>query len=218
MSNTKECSRCREIKNVSDFRKYKTYCKICENLSNKAYKAAHKEEIREYNALYKDIHQEQLSEYNKQYKTVNRDKVLVQRNKHEKDRRDNDPAYKLRQNVSTYINIILKANGGSKNNQSCLKRLPYSIYELKQHLEKQFEPWMNWDNHGKYDPKIWNDNDSTTWTWQIDHIIPQSDLPHTSMLDSNFEKCWSLANLRPLSAKQNTADGSTKVRHANIIQ
>ena len=28
-------------------------------------------------------------------------------------------------------------------------------------------------------------------------------------------KCWTLTNLRPLSAKQNTLDGSTKIRHSN---
>jgi hypothetical protein len=57
-------------------------------------------------------------------------------------------------------------------------------------LEKQFEPWMNWQNHGVY--KNWDDNDQSTWTWQIDHIIPQSDLPYTSMEDENFKKCWAL--------------------------
>lgn len=26
------------------------------------------------------------------------------------------------------------------------------------------------------------------WEWQIDHIIPQSKLPYTSMKDKNFKK------------------------------
>lgn len=70
----------------------------------------------------------------------------------------------------------------------------------------QFEPWMTWGNHGRYS-KLWNDNDSLTWTWQIDHIISQSKLPYTSMTDENFKKCWALENLRPLSAKQNIIKG-----------
>ena len=62
---------------------------------------------------------------------------------------------------------------------------------------------MNWDNWGCYNPKEWNENDSTTWVWQIDHIIPQSKLPFDSMEHPNFKKCWALENLKPISAKEN---------------
>ena len=72
---------------------------------------------------------------------------------------------------------------------------------------------MNWSNNGVFNSKTWDDNDPTTWTWQLDHIIPQSDLPYTSMEDENFKKCWALNNLRPLSAKINCIDGATRRRH-----
>jgi 5-methylcytosine-specific restriction endonuclease McrA len=75
---------------------------------------------------------------------------------------------------------------------------------------------MNWDNHGSYRKHTWNDDDSSTWSWQIDHIIPQSDLPYTSMAEENFHKSWALNNLRPLSAKQNLLDGARKIRHKII--
>jgi len=81
------------------------------------------------------------------------------------------------------------------------------MQELKNHIEKQFKPWMNWNNRGPYKINEWNDNDPTTWTWQIDHIIPQAKLPYTSMDDENFKKCWALENLRPLSAKLNLFKG-----------
>ncbi len=82
--------------------------------------------------------------------------------------------------------------------------------ELKAYLESQFESWMTWANHGRYDSKTWNDNDISTWTWQIDHIIPQSALPYDSMSHTNFVKCWELSNLRPLSAKANILKGNIK--------
>jgi hypothetical protein len=69
---------------------------------------------------------------------------------------------------------------------------------------------MSW---GKYNYKNWNDNDPTTWTWQLDHIVPQASLPYTSMKEENFRKCWELTNLRPYSAKQNLLDGSNRIRH-----
>ncbi len=69
---------------------------------------------------------------------------------------------------------------------------------------------MNWENQGIYNINTWDDNDSSTWTWQLDHIIPQSKLPYTSMEDENFQKCWALENLRPYSAKQNIKDGNRR--------
>lgn len=94
-----------------------------------------------------------------------------------------------------------------------LQYLPYSIQELKEHLEIQFEPWMTWYNHGIYDSKLWDDNDLSTWTWQIDHIVPHANFPYLSMKDQSFRDCWALSNLRPYSAKQNLIDGGTKIRH-----
>jgi len=72
---------------------------------------------------------------------------------------------------------------------------------------------MTWNNQGVYNKNMWNDNDSSTWTWQIDHIIPHFTFKYISIEDENFKKCWALENLRPLSAKQNLLDGVTKLRH-----
>ena len=121
----------------------------------------------------------------------------------------------IRRSVSYFIWKTLKKYN-SKKNKSCLKYLAYSIEELKVHLELLFEPWMKWENHGMYNKACWNDNDVTTWTWQIDHIIPQSDLPYSSMTDENFKKCWSLLNLRPLNSKKNNNEGVNKTRHKTV--
>ena len=78
------------------------------------------------------------------------------------------------------------------------------------HLELQFESWMNWKNWGKYNPKIWNDNDQSTWTWNIDHIKPKSWFDIKKYGDNEFLECWSLNNLRPYSSKQNIIDNDRK--------
>jgi hypothetical protein len=103
--------------------------------------------------------------------------------------------------VSSHIRNALKRNGGSKNGQSILDRLPYTLQQLKEHLENQFEPWMNWENHGSY--KIDEER-----VWHIDHIIPQYELPYDSYEHENFLKCWDLKNLRPLEASLNLKKGS----------
>lgn len=133
------------------------------------------------------------------YKKQNKDSINFKLNEKRKN-----PIVRLRHNISCLIRCNIK----NKKYESCMKYLPYTIQELKQHLENKFEPWMNWSNWGGYDSKTWNDQDSTTWTWQIDHIIPQSVLTYSSMEEENFKKCWALNNLRPLSAKQNCLDGA----------
>jgi 5-methylcytosine-specific restriction endonuclease McrA len=70
---------------------------------------------------------------------------------------------------------------------------------------------MSWSNWGVYCPEKWNDDDPSTWTWQLDHIIPHSSFMYTSMEDSAFQECWALSNLRPLSAKKNIIEGARKI-------
>lgn len=178
---------------------------------SKSNRDSNKEKIKEYQEKYRISNSEALKEYRKNnkeymvlYREHNKDQINKTHNIYIKTRSKNDLAFKLRCNFSSKIRkqIFLK------NGNSILKFLPYTIQELKLHLEKQFESWMTWENHGVYNVKIWQDNDQSTWTWQIDHIIPQSDFTYTSMEDENFKKCWSLENLRPYSAKQNIIDGA----------
>jgi len=199
-----------------------------------------KEDIKKYQKEYRDSRKEQSKLYdqsryaqNKEYfetknsdyylenreTIINRSSKYVKDNKEEvkeyrknyiKNKRNTDVNFNLRSQVSKNINRILRSQGSSKNNSSILNYLPYSMLALKEHIEKQFESWMNWNNWGLYNATTWNDNDPTTWTWNIDHIIPQSKLLYTSMTDSNFVKCWALNNLRPLSAKQNVLDGNRR--------
>lgn len=62
---------------------------------------------------------------------------------------------------------------------------------------------MNWDNWGVYKIVSWNNDDKSTWTWQVDHIKPLSSFKIKSMLDSSFKECFSLENLRPISSLEN---------------
>ena len=224
------CKICLIEKLIEEFYKdgnnYRKDCKLCNNnkrkrnysinsereLQNKKiYGTIHKAQITDYQTNYNIINKEKISDNKKIYYENNKQTLLNKNYKRRKKRLKNDPAFKLRVLISRSINSGIQRNGSRKNG-SIIKYLNYSIDELKRHLEAQFEPWMNWENHGKY-TKNWNDTNSSTWTWNIDHIIPQSDLPHTSMEDENFKLCWSLNNLRPYSAKQNILDGSNRIRH-----
>lgn len=140
-----------------------------------------------------------------------RDRKYKQETEYVKNKLHQDPIYKLRSYASRDIRKAIKKNGSSKNGLSITKYLPYAIEELKQHLESQFEDWMTWDNWGVYQASKWDDNDLSTWKWQLDHIEPQSKFSYTSMDCDEFRKCWALSNLRPYSAKQNNQDRDRKV-------
>jgi len=117
----------------------------------------------------------------------------AERNERERNRKQNDPAFALRGNISSRVSMELTSNKGSKNGRSVLDALPYTIPQLKEHLEKQFEPWMNWNNYGE---------------WHLDHIYPHSKLPYDSMEHPNFLKAWALENLQPLEATENIRKGN----------
>lgn len=165
---------------------------------------------KQYDKDYAKKFPNKKKQYDKEYRKLNKDKINKRIQEYVKNRRKNDPQYKLRKSISYSIWYYLNLNNSSKGNQSILKFLPYSMQELKSHLESKFESWMNWSNYGSYHVSLWVDNDPTTWTWNIDHIIPQSKLPYISMNDDNFKKCWELENLRPLSTKQNILDGNKR--------
>jgi hypothetical protein len=112
-----------------------------------------------------------------------------------------DPVRKIRHNVGGAVRGALKRMGSSKKGESTFNYLPYTPLELKDHLEKQFEPWMTWDNYG-------DRANSTRKTWQIDHIIAQVYFPYSSLDDPLFQECWALSNLRPLEKLENMKKGA----------
>jgi hypothetical protein len=202
----KNCSKCGNEYSDNFFEKNRKQCKNCMRETRKLL-------MRNYRSTLTEIDRSVVADKQAEWYSINKEKVRTTQNKYQRERKVNDLTFKMRSNISTLISRVLKRQGSSKIGDSFLQHLSYSLDDLIKHLESQFESWMNWDNYGKYDPSIWNDNDPSTWTWQLDHIVPQSDLPYTSMSDDNFKKCWSLENLRPLSAKQNWLDGFSGSRH-----
>jgi hypothetical protein len=179
----------------------------------KQYYQDNKDWLQPKNKIYYEDNKEVILAQNKTYAKLNREARRAYQNEWERNKRATDPAFKLRKIVSRSICLVLKINGSSKAGRSVLLHLPYTFDELKAHIEFLFEPWMTWENWGLYNPKTWKDDDPTTWTWQLDHIIPHSTFHYTTMDCQEFRDCWALSNLRPLSAKQNLLDGSSKIRH-----
>jgi len=161
-------------------------------------KEKHNQSVRKY--ATKPENKERKKQNNKEYNARPENKKI--RNQKDKERCQTDFCYKLRKRISSAIWKGLKKNCGSKHGSSILSKLPYSMQQLKQHIESLFESWMNWENHGPYNPN--------RKTWQIDHIKPHSSFHYENMDCEEFKKCWALSNLRPLESLANIKKGNKK--------
>lgn len=111
------------------------------------------------------------------------------RNEWLRKKRKNDPKFKLNADMSRNICAALQ---GNKSGRHWEDLVPYTLEDLKEHLEEQFEEGMRWENHGVHG-------------WHIDHIIPRNHFDYESPEDKEFQKCWALNNLQPLWAEDNRA-------------
>ena len=94
-----------------------------------------------------------LKNYNKTYKKQNRPKILLQL----KNRRKNEPNFKMRNILRSRIWTVLKRRNTTQLASTLILLGVDSVETFMNHIENQFESWMNWENHGK---------------WHIDHIKP----------------------------------------------
>jgi hypothetical protein len=95
--------------------------------------------------------------------------------------RSKQPLQRLNNQISHYISISLKNGKGGHHWEDLVG---YTLEDLIEHIEKQFQPGMTWENRGS--------------VWHIDHIIPKSAFHYESYDDPDFRKCWALSNLQPL--------------------
>jgi len=154
----------------------------------KNWREKNKEQIKINN---KDWYSKNKVEYNKNRKLINKG-VYWQTYEHRKEylkkwqkqKRQKDLLYRLNSNISRRIRKDLKRFNLTKK-ESTQNMLPYSMQELKEHIEKQFTSEMNWDNMGI--------------VWEIDHSSPLS----WAQNEKDILSLWALTNLRPLLKKEN---------------
>ncbi|HCR36375.1 TPA: hypothetical protein DIU22_05055 [Candidatus Woesebacteria bacterium] len=101
------------------------------------------------------------------------------------------PKYRLDNNIRPRISKSLK---GKKAGRKWETLVGYTLQDLYQHFEKQFDEKMNWENYGKY--------------WHLDHIVPKSWFLYSTAEEQAFKNCWALANLQPLEVKKNLIKGN----------
>lgn len=223
---TKNCKTCKLDKNLIQFQKRKLsndgfdlHCKECKSEYNKKYRKENrtsekiklesikwprnKDTRKKWENLNKDkINQrrrERVNNYTEEEYIIFRDKI----NNHKKQKLIENPILKLKNNISTRINIALKSINESKKSKT-LEILGCGIQDFKNHIEDQFDVWMNWDNYGKY-------NGEFNYGWDIDHKIPLS----SAEKEEDIIRLNHYTNLRPLCSKINRYIKKDKLENEN---
>jgi hypothetical protein len=156
-------------------------------VADKKWREKNKEKLNEYVKTWYEQNKEHRKEYLKEYREKNADDIRKTKRDYERNRKANDPLYKLISNFRTAIYQVLKENRVDKN-QSYFDVLQYTPEQLIVHLEKQFTERITWENYGE---------------WHVDHKLPISSFNIQEMGDSEFIKCWSLENLQPMWGEEN---------------
>lgn len=184
-------------------------------LTRKLWLEANKERVKETRKIYNEKNKKRINEKRKLWRSNNTDKMKVYRKnditkaikkryneknkekikeyskKYNKERKAKDPLYKLTTGLRTRISMLIKQNGFKRTSKT-QTILGCSFIDFKQHLEQQFQSWMNWDNYGLY-------NGTEGYGWDIDHIIPLS----TATTIEELHKLCHYTNLQPLCSKVN---------------
>ena len=185
----RRCFKCKIDKELSEFYpsklRAKVYmCKSCWKLYLIDYYRRNPDKVRKYKAkmakVYYKENPEKFRELSRDWRKNHKKECQEYNTKYTRERRRIDYKFKLNKNVASFICQCLK---GKKAGMKWEKLVGYTLDDLVKHLENKFEPWMTWDNYGK---------------WHIDHIKPKS-----LFKEEEFKECWALSNLQPLEAITN---------------
>ena len=205
---TKICSKCGVIQDLCFFQNDKSKkdghrpeCKTCSKLYSSLNYLKNKEKHSEYkkNDRLKNPEKYKLRDKNNKLKNPEKFKERrkryyennkIKHNEYFIKKRNENPTFKLSDNMRRRINIFLSLNDVSKKNKT-FDIIGCTPQFLKEYIEQKFTEDMNWENYGFYG-------------WHIDHIIP---LASAKDEDEIYKLCH-YTNLQPLWAFDNLSKGS----------
>lgn len=181
MDKVKQCTKCRKIKPVVNFRldhrtnKHHSWCKECDREYARIYRVSNPDRCKKATKKYCKNNRELLRQKNARWRKDNPQKSKNAKRKWYRKKRN-----KITECFYSRINENLKHHIERKQ---LWKILGYTYRQLCEHIESQFQNGMNWENHGD---------------WEFDHIIPISHFNYKSTEDEEFKACWKLENIQPL--------------------
>lgn len=119
--------------------------------------------------------------YQKNWRLENKDRL----NAELKERRKNDPSFKIKCNLRKRLSSLLRKSCATKTKQT-MKLLECDMDYFKYYISSKFTEGMSFDNYGQ---------------WHLDHIIPCDSFDLTD--PKQQEKCFNYTNFQPLWAVDN---------------
>jgi hypothetical protein len=129
--------------------------------------------------------------YWKEYRQIHKDRYRINHRIYKNLKKETDPVFKLKERCRTIIGNSIRRNGYTKKSRTH-EILGCSYEDFKNHIELQFQTWMNWDNYGLY-------NGELNYGWDIDHIVPCA----SAKTEEELLKLNHYTNLRPLCSHIN---------------
>lgn len=199
--NKKTCVQCKIEKPIGGFRKYSNgiignSCKSCLNEMDKQRKKNLRKKHLE-TAIYKcnlcnvDKFLKDFAKLKKNYKK----KVCLdcyptflknEKNQYNANERVVNINYRIKKSLAARLRAVLQKENTTMSYIGC------PIQYLREWLEYNFTPEMNWNNYGTY--------------WHIDHIIPVACFDLTNETQKMI--CWNWTNLAPLKKSTNCSKKS----------
>ena len=161
-------------------------------VADKKYAEKNKEKLSEYYKEWAKANKNDLKIKQTKWREENKEHVNKYKRDYERNRRREDPKYRLGVRTRTAVYTCLKEANVAKYRRT-FDLLGYSIEKLMIHLEALFTVGMTWDNYGE---------------WHVDHKIPMNSFQFESTDDIEFKECWKLSNLQPLWGPDNLTKGT----------
>ena len=177
---------------VAQRRTKSTTCCECQKKFNKKYKSTEKGKTanaradKNYREKYPEKCKERDDKKNKEYIENGNWAAYY------KSRMENDVQFRAKELIRCRINLALKNNKTRDKSGPTIELLGASVKDVLSHIERQFQPGMNWDN----------------WTvdgWHLDHIRPCASFDLTD--PEHQRECFHFSNLQPLWAADNIRKG-----------
>jgi hypothetical protein len=184
---TKVCSKCGVVQNVSEYRKDITKkdglrpdCKLCIKSYEMSRRINNPTLMKEKLKNFHKDNPEKRKEYRRNYKS--------RKHQQRKERRKCDPIFNLTNRMRCRLWKYLTFFEVTKKNKT-FDIVGCTPEFLKEHLENQFTGGMSWENREK---------------WHIDHIIPLC----LAKTEEELYKLCHYNNLQPLWAEDNLKKGN----------
>lgn len=150
-----------------------------------------REVISDKNRKKLEENRDEINKKAKERRDKNKDYYNKLNRQYIKNRKENDPLYRLTCSIRTLITQSFKSKY-TKKSKKTIEILGCTFETFKEHIESKFTDEMNWDNYADY--------------WELDHIIPVS----WALNEDEIVKLNHYTNFQPLYWRDNISKGNRR--------